>query len=263
VLAGEQGAISADVLADVDIADNGVAVSQRVREAVRSSLQDAIDAGDTDRMRLLAQVATDLNLTEDNGIAPLLTNVQTLLDAQPPVEIPVVLGTPSPDEMATMSQEWSGSGILGAINSGADGVVSVGMGEADTAAFRAGGTAAGQAFADGLTESGATVDSATAALAGVAAGYLVGQSPPPVGPLSTIDEGAMNLIAAWLAPFLTADLTPVELLANKVMNVIALRTLMLTAVFNGWRNAINLNNQAVKLITTSLARLPAEHEQSH
>lgn len=48
------------------------------------------------------------------------------------------------------------------------------------------------------------------------ADFLVGQSPPPLGPLSVIDQGGMNVMLAWIEGFTGVSLDPVAKVANEV-----------------------------------------------
>lgn len=48
------------------------------------------------------------------------------------------------------------------------------------------------------------------------ADFLIGASPPPVGPLSTIDQGGANVMSAWAEGFLQGNLQPIEQVTAQV-----------------------------------------------
>lgn len=53
-------------------------------------------------------------------------------------------------------------------------------------------------------------------LARLIADFLIGQSPPPMGPLSDIDKGGENVMLAWLDGFAGVNLDPVSEVAKEV-----------------------------------------------
>ena len=57
---------------------------------------------------------------------------------------------------------------------------------------------------------------AVLAAADLIADFLVGNSPPPKGPLSEIDKGGANVMAAWMQGFAGVSLDPVEKVAAEV-----------------------------------------------
>jgi hypothetical protein len=63
--------------------------------------------------------------------------------------------------------------------------------------LRSGGLAAGTAFGEGLSDAQYLVALHAQMLANTASKYLIGRSPPPLGPLSRIDEGGENVGRAW------------------------------------------------------------------
>lgn len=76
------------------------------------------------------------------------------------------------------------------------------------------------AYADGLLWGLNTfVLPAVLQIAQAIANFLVGQSPPPEGPLSEIFEGGAAVMDAWTKGFLGASLQPVETVALKVSNL--------------------------------------------
>jgi len=74
-----------------------------------------------------------------------------------------------------------------------------------------GGLAAIQSYAQGILDGAVMyVQEAISYVISFIAGFLIGQSPPPKGPLSQIYKGGRNTIEAWVEGALSADLTPVE-----------------------------------------------------
>lgn len=63
--------------------------------------------------------------------------------------------------------------------------------------FTEGGEAIIDAWADGMLNKKPKVEATAEELAQTVADFLVGQSPPPKGPLSGIDEGGYNTMVAW------------------------------------------------------------------
>lgn len=88
VLSGEENRIDADAMAAVELSD--VAVSQRAREAVRVALEDAINAGDQERIRILAQTAIDIGMElPPNLPADVQAQLQANVDAIGPINLVV------------------------------------------------------------------------------------------------------------------------------------------------------------------------------
>jgi len=86
VLSGEENRIDADAIAAVNLSD--VSVSQRVREAVRVELENAINAGDQEKMRILAQTAIDLGMElPPNLPADVQAELQAQMDAASALEL--------------------------------------------------------------------------------------------------------------------------------------------------------------------------------
>lgn len=72
-------------------------------------------------------------------------------------------------------------------------------------------------FLRGLVLIGAQIIQAVADIANAIADFLIGESPPPKGPLSTIDQGGRNVMLAWLDGLLGGfSLEPVERVARQV-----------------------------------------------
>ena len=89
----------------------------------------------------------------------------------------------------------------------------------DNLAFRFGGGAGRVfgAFAEGALQAANTlILPAVLWIATAIADFLVGESPPPKGPLSKIDKGGANVFAAWAEGFAGAGLQPVEEVAAAV-----------------------------------------------
>ena len=73
------------------------------------------------------------------------------------------------------------------------------LGHEDAAAeFRTGSQELLNAWIEGVYDMASDAEAAAAYIAGIFADYLVGESPPPEGPLSVIDEGGANVGAAWV-----------------------------------------------------------------
>lgn len=71
-------------------------------------------------------------------------------------------------------------------------------------------------LASGIIYGATFVVRAVRMVAEAIAGFLVGQSPPPMGPLSTIDEGGANTMSAWLDGFAGQSLQPIQQVAANV-----------------------------------------------
>jgi len=73
------------------------------------------------------------------------------------------------------------------------------LGHGDVAKeFRAGSGNLIDAWLDGIYAKSGDAEQAANYIAGIFADYLVGESPPPEGPLSVIDEGGANVMEAWV-----------------------------------------------------------------
>lgn len=73
------------------------------------------------------------------------------------------------------------------------------------------------AFATGILAAANTmIFPAVIFIAETIASFLMGNSPPEQGPLSTIDQGAANLMQAWLEGFTGVSLTPVSDMAASI-----------------------------------------------
>lgn len=82
--------------------------------------------------------------------------------------------------------------------------------------LRAGAVLIG-AFAAGMLRAANTLVLPTViAIATLIADFLVGQSPPPKGPLSHIDDGGAATMEAWLAGFVGVGLDPIEKVVGEV-----------------------------------------------
>ena len=87
----------------------------------------------------------------------------------------------------------------------------------DPASFAKAGGAVFGAFAQGIMAAANTLIFPTViAIAQFIRDFLMGFSPPKEGPLSTIDEGGYNVMAAWMEGFTGVPLTPVEDMAAQV-----------------------------------------------
>lgn len=86
--------------------------------------------------------------------------------------------------------------------------------------FRSGGRIMA-AFAAGiLAAANATLFPTIELITGVLADFLIGRSPPPKGPLSTIDKGGANTMLAWLKGFTGVSLDPVNQVAQQVVTAL-------------------------------------------
>lgn len=72
------------------------------------------------------------------------------------------------------------------------------------------------ALARGMATAGTKVIEVATQIAKAVADLLSGESPPPVGPLSTIDKGGENTIKAWADGLLKGFVNPVEQIAASV-----------------------------------------------
>jgi hypothetical protein len=72
------------------------------------------------------------------------------------------------------------------------------------------------AMVAGILSAKTLVINAVADMAEAIASFLIGESPPPNGPLSKIDEGGYNVAAAWIEGFAGVSLMPVEEVAANV-----------------------------------------------
>jgi len=72
------------------------------------------------------------------------------------------------------------------------------------------------AMVAGILSAKTLVINAVASMAEAIASFLIGESPPPTGPLSKIDEGGYNVAAAWIEGFAGVSLMPVEEVAANV-----------------------------------------------
>jgi hypothetical protein len=101
------------------------------------------------------------------------------------------------------------------------------LGHEDAAAeFRAGSQELLNAWIEGVYDMASDAEAAAAYIAGIFADYLVGQSPPPEGPLSDIDEGGVRVADAWVegmvegveesTPLLTRALDHIKTLLSSV-----------------------------------------------
>jgi hypothetical protein len=86
--------------------------------------------------------------------------------------------------------------------------------------FGRGAAFVGFAFAIGFEKAKAAIISVVAGIAEAIADFLVGESPPPVGPLSRIDQGGFNVAMSWLDGFSKANLTPVNAVAQQVATLL-------------------------------------------
>jgi hypothetical protein len=64
--------------------------------------------------------------------------------------------------------------------------------------FRSGGENIMDAWIDAISDKAGDVEAVVDLMAGIVAKYMVGESPPPEGPLSDIDEGGANVMSAWV-----------------------------------------------------------------
>lgn len=82
-----------------------------------------------------------------------------------------------------------------------------------------GGAAIIGAFAAGILKGGVVVAKAVNKIAQIVADFLVGFSPPKMGPLSDIDKGGENVIRAWADGFASGIRKPL----NEVTNYVSMR----------------------------------------
>lgn len=82
--------------------------------------------------------------------------------------------------------------------------------------LKAGAALIGALSAGILHAANSTLVPAVVAVATLIADFLVGQSPPPKGPLSTIDKGGAATMEAWLQGFVGVSLDPVDQVAASV-----------------------------------------------
>lgn len=94
------------------------------------------------------------------------------------------------------------------------------LAQLDPAPFFQGGANIIAALAQGLLAGATLVVRAVTIIAQTIADFLHGLSPPPKGPLSTIDAGGANVIAAWVDGFNQVSLAPAEQLAGKVNDIL-------------------------------------------
>lgn len=86
--------------------------------------------------------------------------------------------------------------------------------------FYVGGSAIIGALAGGITwAENNLIYPAVISIANLIASFLSGLSPPPMGPLSTIDQGGANVMAAWVEGFTGVSLDPITQVAQQVNNV--------------------------------------------
>jgi hypothetical protein len=76
-------------------------------------------------------------------------------------------------------------------------------------------------LAGGMAQGAADVIQVVANVAEAIADFLIGQSPPPKGPLSNIDKGGLNTMLAWVDGMTQASLAPIENFAGQVNQVLA------------------------------------------
>lgn len=86
--------------------------------------------------------------------------------------------------------------------------------------WRQSGQNAANAYLDGVESTEGRAIQTYEALARVGADRLAGQSPPPLGPLSTIDVGGMRVVESWLDAWRNADLTPIQGFASRVTGLL-------------------------------------------
>lgn len=83
--------------------------------------------------------------------------------------------------------------------------------------LRTGGWNAVVAYANGMYEAARTyLQAVVTTIAQFVSDYLIGSSPPKMGPLSKIYEGGQNVIEAWVQGALSANLAPILDLPKKV-----------------------------------------------
>jgi len=80
----------------------------------------------------------------------------------------------------------------------------------------AGGTRIIASFASGILNGGSFVVEAVTAIAKIVADFLVGFSPPKMGPLKNIDKGGENVAKAWAQGFASAMLDPIKKVVGEV-----------------------------------------------
>lgn len=95
------------------------------------------------------------------------------------------------------------------------GDTNISLTEIGTTLARGGGQIIG-AFAAGMARGATKVVNVVTKIAQIVADFLVGFSPPRTGPLSNIDIGGMNTIAAWADGMLKGFVNPVDKIAEEV-----------------------------------------------
>ncbi|MDX2138336.1 MAG: hypothetical protein SF123_09605 [Chloroflexota bacterium] len=96
------------------------------------------------------------------------------------------------------------------------------------------------------------------------ADFLLGESPPPKGPLSAIDKGGRNVMAAWLQGFEGASLEPVNTVAANVAaamgNIAAMSTAQVDARLRQLDMAIQPFNAQLEIAKSRFEAISAPAE---
>lgn len=191
-----------DAQGDFARTSDGMANAQRIITASFKDIGDAIGT------RLLPLVA------------PLVSQFSRVL----PSALDTLNGALDELQPAFDGVQASFSRALDAFKSGGLGAA-VGSLLSDLNSFATGFFGAGltmvESLAAGLMQGATSVVSQAAEfVASVIASFLVGQSPPPSGPLSQIDADGRRLIETYVSGFGTADLSPVDQVAERIQSVL-------------------------------------------
>jgi hypothetical protein len=118
------------------------------------------------------------------------------------------------------------------------------------------------AFANGLVEGyNRYIFPALLTIVTAIADFLVGQSPPPKGPLSKIDEGGANTMQAWIDGFAGVSMQPVEQAAAFVSQAMgSIATASLSAVEKRLRSLDKAIQPFVNQLEIAKARFEAIQE---
>lgn len=95
-----------------------------------------------------------------------------------------------------------------------------GSGTTHVKEFFMGGAILMEAFAEGLLAGFGVVLDAIQFIVNVVSSFLIGESPPPVGPLSKIDLGGMAIIQAWLDGMSSVSLDQVQTIAENLEKIL-------------------------------------------
>lgn len=123
--------------------------------------------------------------------------------------------------------------------------------------FFTGGARIMGALAAGIAQGATLVIQVVTTIAKTIANFLIGFSPPPEGPLSTIDTGGANVLKAWLQGFLGVSLDPVEQVAGQVNDLMGNAA---TATADQVAGRLSVLDQALQPFQDRLALVRAEFD---